>query len=59
MEKDEITPFEVRAAVAEAGYFPMETPFDKFPMDFVRGVLIADWETVKNKCLAIRQKMPF
>ena len=35
MEPDEITPLEIRTAIAQKGYFPLETPFRNLPPEFV------------------------
>jgi len=59
MKNDDITPFEVKAAVAQRGYFPMETPWECYPADFVNGVLIGAWGQVKAMVLENRQNAPF
>lgn len=59
MRMDHITPFEVKAAVAKRGYFPMDTPWDKYPQDFIEGVLIGAWNQVKSMVLANREELPF
>lgn len=59
MRADGITPFEVQAAVAQKGYFPMDTPWPNYPKDFVDGVLIGAWPQVKNMVLANRVEAPF
>lgn len=59
MRADGITPFEVRAAVAQRGYFPMDTPWPNYPKDFVDGVLIGAWPQVKQMCLQNRENEPF
>jgi hypothetical protein len=59
MRADGITPFEVQAAVAQKGYFPMDTPWPNYPKDFVDGVLIGAWPQVKNMVLANREEAPF
>lgn len=59
MKQDGITPFEVKAAVASRGYFPLNTPFENYPQDFVQGVLIGAWSQVKNMVLKNREDLPF
>lgn len=54
-----ITPFEVKAAIAQRGYFPLETPWENYPADFVNGVLIGAWSQVKAMVLENRQNNPF
>jgi hypothetical protein len=52
MAADSVTDVEVRQAVFHKSYFPVETPIDKYPADFVDAVLVASWpkvlETVKE-----------
>ena len=59
MRMDGITPFEVQAAVAQRGYFPMDTPWQNYPKDFVEGVLIGAWSQVKGMVMANRENTPF
>ena len=59
MRAAEISPIEVKAAVAQKGYFPVDTPWDKYPKDFVDGVLIGAWEQVKAMVLENRKHDPF
>lgn len=39
---------DVRKAVAHKGYYPEETPIDRYDDKFVEGGLIANWDTVLN-----------
>lgn len=59
MKMDGVQPFEVKAAVAQKGYFPIDTPWDKYPGDFVEGVLIGAWEQVRAMVYENREKEPF
>ena len=59
MRADGISPDEVKAAVAQRGYFPLDTPWPNYPKDFVDGVLIGAWPQVKQMCLDNRQNTPF
>lgn len=59
MKKDGVTPFEVQAAVASRGYFPVNTPFANYPEDFVQGVLIGAWAQVKAIVDQNRANPPF
>lgn len=59
MRQDGIDPNEVKAAIAQRGYFPMDTPWASYPADFVQGVLIGAWPQVKQMCMDNRQNMPF
>lgn len=58
MIADGIKPIEVKAAVAQRGYFPLNTPWANYPQDFVQGVLIGAWPQVKQMCIDNR-KEPF
>lgn len=59
MKRDSVTPLEVRTVVAKRGYFPLETPFRNYPIDFVNGVLIGAWEQVKAMVINERNNLPF
>lgn len=59
MRADGIHPDEVRAAIAQRGYFPLDTPWAKYPADFVQGVLIGAWPQVKQMCMDNRKNTPF
>lgn len=59
MRNDGITPFEVKAAVAQRGYFPVDTPWSSYPEDFVNGVLIGAWSQVKDMVIKNREGMAF
>lgn len=59
MDADGIKPIEVKAAIAQRGYFPMSTKWISFPEDFVKGVLIGAWPQVKQMCLTNREEAPF
>lgn len=59
MAPDHVTPLEIRTAVSQKGYFPLETPFTAYPLDFIQGVLIGAWPQVRSLILANREEMPF
>ena len=59
MWADGIRPIEVQAAVAQRGYFPLNTPWGNYPPDFVQGVLIGAWPQVRQMCLDNRENTPF
>lgn len=46
---------EVQAAVSARGYFPGDMPIEMYPADFVRGCLVAAWESVKNLIMDMRR----
>ncbi len=59
MRESDITLFEIKAAIAQRGYFPMDTPFRNYPADFVQGVLIGAWPQVRAMILDNRENTPF
>lgn len=59
MRAEGISPIEVKVAIAQRGYFPVDTPWDKYPADFVEGVLIGAWEQVKSMVMENRKTDPF
>lgn len=59
MEHSGITAKEIRQIVAQVGYFPEDTPIMNYGMDFINGMLVADWKTVENMILVGRQPTPF
>ena len=59
MKNDHISPLEVKAAIASKGYFPIDTPFENYPIDFVKGVLIGAWPQVRDLCFKMRENDPF
>ena len=46
---------EVQAAVSSRGYFPGDMPIELYPQDFVKGCLVAAWDSVKNLILDMRR----
>lgn len=46
MRADNVSEEEIREVVAQQGYCPVDMPISAYPPDFVRGCLIADWQTV-------------
>jgi hypothetical protein len=53
-----VTNIDVQRAVADRGYFPIATPVEKYPADFVEGVLVANWSDVLA-LIADLKKIPF
>ena len=47
---------EVQGAVSARGYFPGDMPIEMYPADFVKGCLVAAWESVKNLIMDMRRK---
>lgn len=55
MEASGVQYSEVQAAVSSRGYFPGDMPIEMYPADFVRGCLVAAWDTVKNMIMDMRR----
>lgn len=54
MEMNNVSAEELRAAVAKVGFYPIDTPIAGYDADFVRGMLIADWNGVLDVVVAMR-----
>ena len=59
MTENDVTPLEVRRAVAYKQYFPEDTPIKNYPPDFVDGVLIGAWGQVFNVIKEMRENYLF
>lgn len=59
MTENNVTPLEIRKAVAYKGHFPEDTPIANYPLDYVDGVLIGAWEQVFNVIKEMREKYLF
>lgn len=55
MKQDKVTAAELQKVVASRGYFPADMPIEKYPVDFVNGVLIAAWSQVVQVIKSIRK----
>jgi spore coat protein CotF len=55
LKENNVTAEEVKQAVAERGYYPADTPIEKYDSNFINNVLIEAWpqvfETIKNRHL--------
>jgi hypothetical protein len=56
MEASGVQYSEVQAAVSSRGYFPGDMPIEMYPADFVKGCLVAAWDSVKKLILDMRRK---
>ena len=45
--------------LTQRGYFPLDTPFQNYPADFVQGVMIGAWPQVKAMVIQNRANQPF
>lgn len=59
MQADGIRESEVRQAVFERTYYPIDTPIKAYDPSFVQGVLIGAWPQVRQMIMDERAKMPF
>lgn len=57
MKANNVTPEEIRSAVASRGYFPKDTPIANYPEDFVEGCLVAAWPQVFQ--IIANERVPF
>lgn len=48
MDASGITEHDIRLAVSNNGYYPFDTPIEKYDPDFINGKLIAGWDTFYN-----------
>ena len=46
MDQNLVTEDEIKKAVAFKGYYPYETPIDKYDSNFINGVLVGAWPQV-------------
>lgn len=56
MEASGVQYSEVQAAVSNRGYFPGDMPIEMYPADFVKGCLVAAWDSVKSMIFEMRRK---
>lgn len=54
MRQAGVTVDEIREIVAKKGYYPLETPLDRYDPDFVGGVLVGAWNQVFSAIQSIR-----
>lgn len=59
MSANQVTEEEIRQAVSLSGYYPEDTPIDKYDPQFVTGVLVADWNGVLGMIQAEIRDLPF
>ena len=55
MEASGVQYTEVQGAVSARGYFPGDMPIEMYPADFVKGCLVAAWDSVKNLIMDMRR----
>lgn len=59
MAAHDVAPIEIQAVVAQRGYYPANTPINKYDPQFIQGCLIAAWTQVEAAIMANREKTPF
>lgn len=60
MEQFDITREEIQWAVSSKGYYPKNTPIERYAEDFVAGVLVGAWQQVNDMIVEERiNGMPF
>lgn len=59
MAADGITEEDIRRAVSDKGYFPLDMPVKDYPTEFIDGVLVAAWNDVKKLIDEINGGYPF
>lgn len=61
MERDGVTPDEVRGFAVLQGHFTPDTPLANYPADYVAGLIVPQWEQVKAKVAEYRaaEDVPF
>lgn len=58
MSSNSVSEEEIRFAVSNAGFFPIDTPIENYPTDFVNGMLIAKWDGIYKK-ICENRTVPF
>lgn len=58
MKQSNVMDYEIKAVVALKGYFPEDTPFENYPIEFITGVLIGAWPQVL-KMILDKRPLPF
>ena len=61
MERDGVELSEVLNFAAQQGHFTADTPPEKYPPEYVAGLIVPQWETVKAKVAEYRagEDIPF
>jgi hypothetical protein len=56
MKPEKVTVAEIQKAVASKGYYPEDTPLEKYDSNFINGVLIGAWPQVFGMIKEIREE---
>ena len=58
MQMSNVSEFDIREAVSQKGYFPLNTPISNYGEDFINGVLIGAWPQVIEMINANKNNLP-
>lgn len=58
MKMHNVSEFDIREAVSQKGYFPLNTPISNYGDDFINGVLISAWSQVHEMIKANKNNLP-
>lgn len=61
MVKNKVTDWDIQNVVAAKGYYPSDTPIEKYDTGFINGVLVGAWPKVYEMIRMMREKqeIPF
>ncbi len=61
MQSNRVNEWDIQNVVAAKGYYPSDTPIEKYDEDFIHGVLIAAWPKVYDEIQMAKEKqiIPF
>lgn len=61
MQENKVTDWDIQNVVAAKGYYPSNTPIEKYDAGFIQGVLIGAWQKVYEmiKMMREKQEIPF
>lgn len=59
MRENKVDPWDIQSVVAKRGYYPADTPIEKYDSQFIDGVLIGAWAQVFKMIQELREEIPF
>ena len=57
MKENKVTEWDIQEVVAARGYYPSDTPVEKYDAGFIQGVLIGAWPKVYGMIKEMKEKM--
>lgn len=57
MEEKHVTEWDIQEVVAAKGYYPSDTPIEKYDAGFIQGVLVGAWSKVYSMIKEMKEKM--